>query len=44
MSSKDFTHNNMDIEHSSVYKTSLVKVIFENVEEGIMITNEKNVL
>ncbi|WP_107942853.1 putative bifunctional diguanylate cyclase/phosphodiesterase [Metasolibacillus fluoroglycofenilyticus] len=41
MSSKDFTHNNMDIEHSSVYKTSLVKVIFENVEEGIMITNEK---
>ncbi|WP_052344301.1 GGDEF domain-containing phosphodiesterase [Bacillus ndiopicus] len=41
MSNKDFTHNNMSIEHSSAYETSLVKVIFENVEEGIMVTNEK---
>ncbi|MEC1178266.1 EAL domain-containing protein [Metasolibacillus meyeri] len=41
MSSKDFTQNDRNIAHSSAYETSIIKVIFENVEEGIMITNKQ---
>lgn len=40
MGSENFTQNIINIEPSA-YDTSIVKVIFENVEEGIMITNDK---